>query len=799
MPMTPDRDRRSSGGGRGQPRNGGYKVLCVSSLHPKASDDVIRDTLYREYKKFGDISVRVVQDPDERVAYVYFRNFEDARDAKHNKSRIILFDKAAIVEPVYESRSAASESRDGYEQPRGGGSGSRRRSLTPPPPQSYGGSYGGGGDRGGGGSSYPRESAYPPSRYRSRSPVERRGYDDHHRGGYDDHRSEPRDYAHQRERDFGHRDHHYRDDRGPPPRGGGGYGGGYRDRDHGGHDDFRRGDRGPPRGRGRGRGGYHDDGGRGRGGYRGGGEDRGGMDRGDQNKFNKDKFPNYLNHISPEDDPLATRTLFIGNLELNITDDEMRRIFGRYGKLVDIDIKRPPPGTGNAYAFIRYENLDMSSRAKVELSGQYIGKFQCKIGYGKVNATPKVWIGGLGAWASISLLEREFDRFGAIQKIEYHKGDPQAHIFYETLEAAQAAVGEMRGFTLGGAPDKRIRIDYADLDDGSGGYGGGGRDTGYGGRGGGRGGRGGDRYSHGGGGRGGRGGYGDDRGPPQRYHHGGGGPPHRGEAWRDDDGGPPPAPPGEMDDFSSAKSIADLTRTAFQTWEGGLILKNSLFPTKLLMIEGASRIADSLKDNEQTSLKITQRLRLDPSKLDDVTRRMTTASSHAVFLSVPTTANIPNESSDVQSRPLRNLISYLKQKEAAGVISMSHKDLSGVLYCFPPCAFSFDLLKREAPYLNTEESKDDHLVVLVVCGGSGGAATPAGGAAAGGDASEGGDQSNAGDSDSKPPQQPEAHSPPPPAEAAPSSDGGGGGPGSDGAGEAMDDAGGGGGGGGDDN
>ena len=81
-----------------------YKVLCVSSLHPKASDDVIRDTLYREYKKYGDISVRVVLEPDERVAYVYFRNFEDASDARHSKSRIILFDKPAVVEPVYESR-----------------------------------------------------------------------------------------------------------------------------------------------------------------------------------------------------------------------------------------------------------------------------------------------------------------------------------------------------------------------------------------------------------------------------------------------------------------------------------------------------------------------------------------------------------------------------------------------------------------------------------------------------------------------------------------------------------------------
>ena len=82
----------------------------------------------------------------------------------------------------------------------------------------------------------------------------------------------------------------------------------------------------------------------------------------------KDKFPNYLDHLEPEDDPLATRyrslalyhygiallrTLFVGNLELNITLEEMKRIFGRHGELVDIDIKRPPPNTGNAFAFLR--------------------------------------------------------------------------------------------------------------------------------------------------------------------------------------------------------------------------------------------------------------------------------------------------------------------------------------------------------------------------------------------------------------------------------------------------------------
>ena len=34
---------------------------------------MVRDTLYREYRKYGDISVRVMHEPDERVAYVYFR------------------------------------------------------------------------------------------------------------------------------------------------------------------------------------------------------------------------------------------------------------------------------------------------------------------------------------------------------------------------------------------------------------------------------------------------------------------------------------------------------------------------------------------------------------------------------------------------------------------------------------------------------------------------------------------------------------------------------------------------------
>ena len=43
----------------------------------------------------------------------------------------------------------------------------------------------------------------------------------------------------------------------------------------------------------------------------------------------------------------------------------------------------------------------------------------------------------------------------------------------------------------------------------------------------------------------------------------------------------------------------------------------------------------------------------------------------------------------ISNRYFRNLVSYLKQKEAAGVITLKnpHLDQTGVLYSFPPCEF----------------------------------------------------------------------------------------------------------------
>jgi len=81
--------------------------------------------------------------------------------------------------------------------------------------------------------------------------------------------------------------------------------------------------------------------------------------------------------------------------------------------------------------------------------------------------------------------------------------------------------------------------------------------------------------------------------------------------------------------------------------------------------------------------------------------------------------NPPN----MQLRPLRSLVSYLKQKEAAGIVALNAGSENGevgsdvgVLHAFPPCDFAHDQLLKVAPNLGPEPTKEDHIVVLLVKG-----------------------------------------------------------------------------------
>jgi len=622
-----------------------YRSLYISGIPSKVPDQILRDCLIDNYKRFGEMNVKITMSNEQRVAYLNFRYPEDAKEALKNGIKY-LFDRELKINPVF----------------------NKRRNLSPPRSMER----------------RPPPEPFYQSRH-SPPPYERRD------GGYS-----------------------YRP--GGPPQGGP-------------HDDYQR---------------------------------------------KNEKFPYHLDHVDPEYDDKATRTLFVGNLDVNITEYDLRNIFGKFGYVEDIDIKRPLRNTGNAYAFIKYINLDSAHRAKVEMSGKYIGRFQCKIGYGKVTPTSVVWVGGIGPWITVETIEKEFDRFGAIQHIEWPRNKNFAYVVYDSIDAAQAACQAMRGCPLGG-PERRLRLDFGEKDhigrsqslpdysyqkDGRGEYGPPGerppnqwRDNGR---------PHDDRPRYGGGGE-----YNYDRRPPpdgyrddkrpddfpyddrRRDRSPGYGKPSYGPGQRSPDrrdfrdDRPPPrdddrrgserrdyrgsSPNGEFID-NACRNLSDLAKVLPVAWNGALILKSSAFASRMHVVSGDVTLVDTLMrdptSTESPVLKITQRLRLDQPKLDDVGRRIQAAGprGHCILLAMPSNLNnYEDTAANIQNRPLKNLVTYLKQKEAAGVISLppipipGKKDV-GVLHAFPPCDFGFNFLKSRAPKLSPESAKEDYLVVVVVNG-----------------------------------------------------------------------------------
>lgn len=388
-------------------------------------------------------------------------------------------------------------------------------------------------------------------------------------------------------------------------------------------------------------------------------------------------------HMLPEDDDTATRTLFVGNLDFDVGGDELHSIFERYGHVEDVDVKRAAQSSG-AYAFIRFENLDMAFRAKVEMSGQIIGRHQCRIGYGKMIPSTCLWVGNIGPWLTADALGRVFGRHAAVQQVDWPTGKNYAYIAFASVEEAHSALSSMRGAPLGGQ-DRRLRIDFADasrikLDPARNGQAAPGarRDQ-------------------------------DLTAEDSRHRH-------DDHEYRTADA--------SDSAVLAATSITELAGQLPVVWTGRLMLKNSAFAIKLHLVEGSTRLVDSLLRDpttaDRTSLKITQRLRLDESKISEVRRRVTLAGPAGCCTMLAVPATDATATTDAQHRPLKNLMAYLRQKDAAGVILLPPNSSSrpnrdtGLLHAFPPCDFARQQLTRRAPNLNIDVTKEEHLVVLVV-------------------------------------------------------------------------------------
>ncbi|XP_011882782.1 PREDICTED: protein split ends isoform X3 [Vollenhovia emeryi] len=154
--------------------------------------------------------------------------------------------------------------------------------------------------------------------------------------------------------------------------------------------------------------------------------------------------------------PKATRTLFIGNLEKDVTASELRKHFELFGEIIEIDIKKQ--GAVSSYAFCQYSDIGSVVKAMRSMDGEHLGANRIKLGFGKSMPTSCVWVDGIGDCMSEKYLNMQFHQFGPITQVVVDRERGHALVFFEQISCAQAAVKEMRGVALRG---RRLQVDFA--------------------------------------------------------------------------------------------------------------------------------------------------------------------------------------------------------------------------------------------------------------------------------------------------------------------------------------------------
>ncbi|KHN37596.1 Polyadenylate-binding protein RBP45B, partial [Glycine soja] len=98
-----------------------------------------------------------------------------------------------------------------------------------------------------------------------------------------------------------------------------------------------------------------------------------------------------------ENDPNNT-TIFVGNLDPNVTDDHLRQVFSQYGELVHVKIP-----AGKRCGFVQFADRSCAEEALRVLNGTLLGGQNVRLSWGRspsnkqAQADPNQWNGGAGS------------------------------------------------------------------------------------------------------------------------------------------------------------------------------------------------------------------------------------------------------------------------------------------------------------------------------------------------------------------------------------------------------------------
>ncbi|XP_025411729.1 protein split ends isoform X2 [Sipha flava] len=151
-------------------------------------------------------------------------------------------------------------------------------------------------------------------------------------------------------------------------------------------------------------------------------------------------------------------------------------------------------------------------------------------------------------------------------------------------------------------------------------------------------------------------------------------------------------------------------------WQGTLALKNDKALVEMHYLFGNAAVAEhSLQRNIDGELKLSQRMRLEQTQLDGVSRKMQIEDECCVLIAVP--IGMSEEEWSQQSCTLHNgFITYLQQKQAAGIINITAPGSTQnayIVHMFPPCDYINSVLATVHPTMVKQIASMAHLIIVI--------------------------------------------------------------------------------------
>lgn len=168
---------------------------------------------------------------------------------------------------------------------------------------------------------------------------------------------------------------------------------------------------------------------------------------------------------------VPTRSLWIGNLDMTISEEELYREFERFGT---IDSLRLLPS--KECAFVNYLSVEEAVRARDMMQGKALGNMIVRIGFGKPDTSTStsavaaanephpghsilepsshsrsVWVGHIGPDMSLDTLYSAFSQFGQIESCRILDTKNCAFVNFYSVEDAFRARKVMNGARIGTA------------------------------------------------------------------------------------------------------------------------------------------------------------------------------------------------------------------------------------------------------------------------------------------------------------------------------------------------------------